>query len=265
MHRFPLPVVLLLLAYPLPTAVSHHSARGQEPAVRESTATNEVPAVKDEADSEAGGPARKSVRPGINDRFKDPELNPEEWIARFEVESREVFRARDEILDRLSLKPGSRVADIGAGTGFFSLLMSKAVGESGWVYAVDISPKLVEHMVRLFDRRNVDNITTVLCDDDSVCLPPKSVELAYICDVYHHFEYPRETLRSIHAALADGGRLVVVDFERIPGVSREWTLSHVRAGKATFREEIEAAGFELIAERSIPGFKENYYLEFRKR
>jgi predicted methyltransferase len=71
-------------------------------------------------------------------------------------------------------------------------------------------------------------------------------------------------MKSVRRALVDGGRVVVIDFERIPGVSREWTLGHVRAGKQTFIDEIQAAGFELVAEREIAGFDENYYLEFRK-
>ncbi len=58
--------------------------------------------------------------------------------------------------------------------------------------------------------------------------------------------------------------MIVIDFERIPGVSREWTLGHVRADKQTFIDEIQAAGFKLSAERKIGGFQENYYLEFCK-
>jgi SAM-dependent methyltransferase len=207
----------------------------------------------------------ESVNPGINERFLDPELDPQEWVERFEVESREVFHARREIIDRLGLKAGQRIADVGAGTGFFTLLMAEQVGPDGWAFAVEISPRLAEHMTGLFDRKSVSNVTTVMCRDDSVCLPPESIDLAFICDVYHHFEYPDRTMRSIHRALSADGRVVLIDFERIPGVSSEWTLGHVRAGKQTFMDEIQSAGFELIAERNIPGFEENYFLEFRKR
>jgi ubiquinone/menaquinone biosynthesis C-methylase UbiE len=209
------------------------------------------------------GPA--SAKPGINDNFLDPDLDVQQWIDRFEVESREVFHARDEIMRAIALQPGERVADVGAGTGFYTLMMAEAVGHTGWAYAIEISPKFVEHMVNLFDQRSVNNVTTVMCDDDSICLPPQSIDVAFTCDVYHHFEYPDQTLTSIHEALSEGGRLIVIDFERIPGVSREWTLGHVRAGKQTVIEEIQAAGFGFVAEREIQGFEENYLIEFRKR
>lgn len=223
------------------------------------SATSEVAASETNASE-----TKQSVKPGINDRFLDPNLDIQEWIDRFEVESREVFRARGEIMRHLALKPGDHVADVGAGTGFFTLQMAAAVGASGWAYAIDISPRFVEHLVNLFDQRSVANVTTVICDDDSICLPPNRIDVAFLCDVYHHFEYPAETIGSIRSALKDGGRLIVIDFERIPGVSREWTLGHVRADKQTFIDEIQAVGFELVAERTVAGFKENYYLEFRK-
>ena len=207
---------------------------------------------------------KQSVKPGINANFLDPNLNVQEWVERFEVESREVYQARQEIMQQLNLKSGMRVADVGAGTGFYSILMSEAVGDDGWVYAIDISPKFIEYLSNHFDERSMNNVTTVMCDDDSICLPPGSIDAAFICDVYHHFEYPIDTIRSIHRAMVKGGRLVVIDFERIPGVSRDWTLEHVRGDKQTFINEIQEAGFELVAERTIPGFKENYYLEFRK-
>ncbi len=205
-----------------------------------------------------------SVKPGINSKFLDPELNVDDWIARFEVESREVFQARSEIMKAMAIQHGSRVADIGAGSGVFTTLMSRVVGEKGWSYAVEISPKFTQHLTTLFAERNLRNTTTVFCNDRSVCLPPHSIDLAFICDVYHHFEFPKQTMMSIHDAVSDGGRVILIDFERIPGTSREWTLSHVRAGKQTFIDEVQGAGFELVGERKIAGFKENYFLDFRK-
>jgi predicted methyltransferase len=71
-------------------------------------------------------------------------------------------------------------------------------------------------------------------------------------------------MTSIHRALKDDGHLVVVDFERIPGKTREWLVDHVRAGKDVFRAEIQDAGFNLVEEKKVKGVKENYFLIFKK-
>ncbi|MEW4455743.1 methyltransferase domain-containing protein [Bremerella sp. JC817] len=210
-------------------------------------------------------PATTSVKPGINDSFLDPNLDVEQWVNRFEVESREVFLAKDEIVERLKLSPGDRIADIGTGTGLFVEPFSKAVGDQGWVYALDIAPKFVERVEKLAEARKLTNITPVLCGQNDIRLAPGSINVAFICDVYHHFEYPAASLASIHKAMSPGGKLVVIDFNRIPGESREWTLNHVRAGKEVFREEIEKAGFRFMGEVEVPSFKENYFLQFERR
>ncbi len=207
----------------------------------------------------------ESVRPGINDGFLNPELKPEDWIKRFEIESREIYGARNEILAACEIKPGMRIADIGAGTGIFTRLFSEKTGANGWVYAVDISPRLIEHINAQSAKLKQENITAVLCQQDSVNLPPESVDLAYICDTYHHFEYPKSTLASLIQAIKPGGTLVVIDFNRIEGKSREWTMNHVRAGKEVFQAEIEKAGFEFVEEKQLNGLSENYFLKFRKK
>ena len=247
-----LAVVTVVSAAPPPV-----SAPVQEPR----PSTDEQVTVGDRSSSEPQV-AEASVNPGINDRFVDPELSVDEWVARFEVESREVFTARDAIVAQLALRPGDRVADIGAGTGLFTRLFADALVESGWVYAVDISPKFIQHLRG--PATEVGNITPVLATERDVCLPPASVDVAFICDTYHHFEYPRSTLASILRALKPQGRLFVIDFEKIPGKSSEWVMGHVRAGKSTFRDEIEAAGFRCVGQRDIDALSENYMLEFRR-
>lgn len=205
-----------------------------------------------------------SVRPGINEEFLDPALDVEEWISRFEIESRETYAARNEVIRAMQIAPGQRIADIGAGTGFYALAFADASGDDGWVFAVDIAPRFVEHLGTLIEERRRTKITPVLSGEADVRLPPESIDIAFSSDVYHHLEYPELTIRSILRALRPGGKMVVVDFERIPGESSEWILEHVRAGKETVRREIEAAGFEFVGEREIEGFSENYFLEFRK-
>ena len=206
----------------------------------------------------------ESIKPGINDRFLDPGLDVSEWLGRFEVESREVYSARERILASIGIKRGQTVADIGAGTGFYSRLFASEVGETGWVYAVDISTRFLEHINQRSRADGVKNLTAVLGTSHSVRLPPNSADVVFVCDTYHHFEYPQSTLASIRRALRPGGTLVLIDFERIPGQSREWTLGHVRAGKEEFKKEIVDAGLRFVEEVQIPSFKENYFLRFQK-
>lgn len=202
--------------------------------------------------------------PEINRDFLDPNLDVDRFVQRFELESREIFSGRREILRACQLQPGNRVADIGAGTGFFTKLFAVEVGESGWVYAVEISPRFVEHIRSQMDEAGLLNVSPILTNGRTAALPPRSVDMVFICDTYHHFEHPQETMKSLFEATAPGGSLVVIDFERTEGVSREWILSHVRAGKETFRAEIEAAGFEFVEEIRISAFAENYFLRFRR-
>jgi SAM-dependent methyltransferase len=210
-------------------------------------------------------PPEASVKPGINVNFLDPEMQVEEWIERFEGESREIFTERAALAAVVGLAPGDDVADVGAGTGLFLDPFAAAVGPEGTVYAVDISPVFVEHLRERAAELGLVQVRAHLCSEDSVDLPAGSIDAAFICDTYHHFEYPRHTLASIHRALRDGGEVVIVDFERIPGESREWVLEHVRAGKRQVIGEMSAFGFALAEEVELPGLAENYVLRFRKR
>lgn len=200
----------------------------------------------------------------LNESFRSPDLNVDEFVERFEGESREIFTSRHQILELLALRPGTDIADVGAGTGLFTLEMARAVGPTGSVQAVEISPKFIEHIAGRAAAEGLDNVTTVLCSERDAMLPAGSVDVVFVCDTYHHFAYPTQTLNSLRRALRPGGRLVVIDFERIPGVSRDWLLDHVRAGKEVFRAEIEAAGFRFDDEVDVAGLEENYCLRFTR-
>lgn len=208
---------------------------------------------------------RTSILPNINQNFTDENLQVTEWQEKFEVESREIYTAREAIVNAVGLSPGDVVADIGAGTGLFTFPFAKQVGEHGQVLAVDISDAFLQHISKEAAERNLQNVTTIRCRDDSTTLSADSVDAAFICDTYHHFEFPSATLASIHNALRVSGQLIVVDFDRVPGTSREWIINHVRADKRTFRNEIEQAGFRFLGESQIPGLSENYFLRFQRR
>lgn len=200
-----------------------------------------------------------------NDRYVDPDLDLQRMIDTFESETREVYAQRQLIVDHLALAPGSTVADVGAGTGAFLEPLLAAIGEEGHLFAVDISPRFVEHLRDQAREGGHDNVTAVLNAHDSVTLPEASVDVVFLCDTYHHFDDPAAMLASIHRALRPGGHLAVVDFDRVEGVSRQWILDHVRASKEVFLGEIEAAGFELIEEVEAEELVDNFFLRLRRR
>lgn len=212
---------------------------------------------------EAHASTEQSVKPGINTNFLDPKLDVDKYVKRFETESREVFAKRSAIARAVGLKAGMAVADVGAGTGLFVDFFARDVGAGGRVYAVDIAPQFVANLKKRVASRKQSQVETVLCTERDVSLAAGSVDAVFTCDTYHHFEYPQATLASIHRALRPGGTFVIVDFERIPGVTREWLLNHVRCGKEQVMREVLAAGFELVEEVPL-GFEENYFLRFRR-
>ena len=203
----------------------------------------------------------KSVRPGVNDTFREPD--PKAFIERFEIESREVFAKRKEILAAIKLKPTDVVADIGAGTGLFTRLFAGNLGPEGRVIAVDIAQKFLDHIEVTCREQGLRNVETLLCKDDSTELPPESVDVAFICDTYHHFEFPQKTMTSLLKALKPGGRVVLIDFRRVEGESSDWTMDHVRAGQEVFEAEVMEAGFRK-ADEIKDLLKENYMVVFER-
>jgi predicted methyltransferase len=203
-----------------------------------------------------------SVKPGANAEFLKPDLDVAQWETRFERGGRDIFDHRADVLRVSGVRPEATVADVGAGTGLFTMLFADAVGPTGKVYAEDIAAKFVDHIRERARKENRPNVVPVLGTDRSVELPEASVDVAFVCDVYHHFEFPKSMLASIRRALKPGGELVVIDFVREPGKSEGWVLEHVRAGEETFVSEIRAAGFEPAARYDF--LKQNYVRKFRR-
>jgi ubiquinone/menaquinone biosynthesis C-methylase UbiE len=202
----------------------------------------------------------QGASPQINEPYRNPSY--QEWQRRLETESREVYTRRDAIVAAARVRAGMAVADVGAGTGLFTRLFAAEVGSGGRVYAVDIAREFVAGNLRRARELGYRNVIGIESTQTDTRLPADAIDLAFICDAYHHFEQPQVTLASIRRALRPGGMLVVVDFERIPGVSPDWILQHVRAGKDDFRREIEAAGFRFVEEVKL--MRENYFLRFSR-
>lgn len=202
----------------------------------------------------------QGASPEINEQYRDPDYS--RWQRNLETEGREVYEKRVAIVDAVAPQLGQAIADVGAGTGLFTRLFAARVGPQGRVYAVDIAKAFVEGNLQRARAARLQNIVGIVSTQTDTRLPENSVDLAFVCDAYHHFEDPQAMLASIRRALRPGGTLVVIDFERIPGTSPGWILKHVRAGKEEFRREIEAAGFRFTEEVKL--MRENYVLRFTR-
>lgn len=203
----------------------------------------------------------QSVRPGINRHYQAP--NYDHWVGIFERSGREVYDRRHDIVAASGVQAGMAVADVGSGTGLFTLLFADAVGADGKVYAVDIAPEFVRRTVARARAEGFEQVQGVVNDQHGAGLPPASVDLIFMSDTYHHFEFPQDMLASLHRALRPGGTMVVVDFRRQPGTSSQWVMEHVRAGRETVIGEIEAAGFRLVEDS--PLLQTNYLLRFARK
>lgn len=206
------------------------------------------------------GAQDRSVAPGVNRAYEHPDYA--QWQNAFEREGREVYEQRHAIVAALGIRPGMIVADVGAGTGVMSFLFAARVGADGTVIAQDIVPEFLRGIEDRARKAGIKQIRTLLGGEKDAHLPANGIDLVFTSDTYHHFEYPQAMLASIRAALKSGGRLIVIDFEKVPGRSSAWVLGHVRANREQVIAEITGAGFVL--DRTHGFLRENYFLEFRK-
>lgn len=202
----------------------------------------------------------QSVRPGINRHYEDP--NWQQWVTTFESPGRELYDRRHEVVRATGVRPGMTVADIGAGTGLFTRLFATQVAPGGRVYAVDISETFVSNIVRTSRQQGLANVEGIVNTPRKASLPRESIDLGFLADTYHHFEFPQSMLASIHGALRDDGRLVVIDFRKDPRTSSRWVMGHVRGNRGEVIREVESAGFRLVADK--PLLRTNYFLVFEK-
>ena len=199
------------------------------------------------------------VSPTINETFKNKDLNVDNYVASFSSESREAYTARADVVKAMGLKPGSTIADVGAGTGIYTRLFAQSTGPTGKVYATDLAPKFLTLIAANMAKEGFKNVQTVQAGDRSTNLPAASVDVLFHSDVYHHFEFPMTMNADIRRALKPDGQLFVLEMEK---AGRQ--ESHVRAPKQVVIAEIEKSGFKLVEDIKVPGLRESYLLHFRK-
>lgn len=198
------------------------------------------------------------------DPYPEGPVSLDLWLERLEVGSRELYSARAAVVGAVETAPGARIADIGAGTGVFSLLFAERAGAEGVVYAIDIEPRFLTLINQRAEDLGLDNIVSVLGRDDSITLPPQSVDIVFICDTYHYFDNRDAIMKTVFEALRPGGSLYVVDYDLPDGAAPPADKRHVRMGRAGVAAEIEAMGFDKAERVAADGLVENYMLRFRK-
>jgi ubiquinone/menaquinone biosynthesis C-methylase UbiE len=162
------------------------------------------------------------------------------WLERSEREQEE---APSKALAALELKPGMVVADIGAGSGYYTSRIAKSVGPTGKVYATDIQPGMIDLINRRVAAEGLTNVTTVLGGMDDPKLPPASIDLAIMVDVYHELQSPQLFLQRLRETFKPGGRLVLLEFRK-----EDATVPILEVHKMSVAEvkaELEAEGFVL--------------------
>jgi ubiquinone/menaquinone biosynthesis C-methylase UbiE len=162
------------------------------------------------------------------------------WLDRTE---REVEEEPDKALDAIGVPAGTSVADVGAGSGYFTVRLASRVGAAGRVFATDIQPEMLKMLGARLERERIANVTLVQGTADDPMLPTGAIDTILMVDVYHELANPQRMLRGLHRALRSGGRLVLLEYKkedpRIP-----IRIEH----KMTVREaklELEAEGFKL--------------------
>ncbi len=182
------------------------------------------------------------------------------YIHSLEDPRRAEWQKPEDVLAKLGLKPGDTVADLGAGSGYFTMLFAKAVGPQGKVYAVDIAPEMLDYIRQRAQDDEIKNIQLVPALPHDPKLPPASVDMIFICDTLHHISERATYYPLLAKALRPGGRLVNIDFYKKPlplGPSVAMKID-----KPEMIEEAKSAGFHVVQDFDFLPYQ--YFLIFQR-
>ena len=173
----------------------------------------------------------------------------DQWSKVFDAPKRDTWQKPAELVAALGIHPGQTVADLGAGTGYFSRHLAGAVGPDGSVLAVDIEPTLVAHLRGRAQREGTANVVPILGSADNPRLPAGAIDLILIADTYHHLDHRTRYLPQLRRALRPSGRIVVVDWK--PGELPEGPAPDHKLPPEQVVAEMRAAGFTLVGELDL--------------
>jgi ubiquinone/menaquinone biosynthesis C-methylase UbiE len=183
------------------------------------------------------------------------------YIAMLEDPQRDSYQKPHEVLRALDLKEGEVIADIGAGSGYFSSRLPRHVGETGRVYAVDVNPDMIIHINRKIRDLGTKNLITVLAAPDDPLLANSSIDRFFICDTWHHIENQAQYLKVLKRMLKPGGQIIMIDFHK-----RELPVGpplEMKIAREDLLPQMESADFQLAKEFTFLPYQ--YFLIFKAK
>lgn len=178
-------------------------------------------------------------------------MSLDQYIARLEDPKRDEWQKPDEVLTILNLQEGQVIADIGAGSGYFTVRLARALAPlKGRVMALDVDEGMVTHLRQRLTQEQLQNVTVMQVPAHDPLLIDQSVDVAFICDTYHHLEDREVYMRKIRKALKPTGRVVIVDFYKREGVPVGPPMS-MRLSEDTVQKELQDASLHVTQKLAI--------------
>jgi arsenite methyltransferase len=202
--------------------------------------------------------AQDSARRDMHEMHKLHQ-DPKAYITMLDDPKRDEYQKPHEVITALKLKEGEVIADIGAGSGYFTFRLARHVGDAGRVYAVDVSPEMIVHLNRRIRDLNLKNVVTILAAPDDPLLADACVNRFFICDTWHHIEDRDRYLARLKRMLKPGGEVVMVDFKKAE--TPVGPPMEMRIDRADLVREMEKNGFRLDAEHTF--LPHQYFIVFK--
>ena len=187
--------------------------------------------------------------------------DPKAYIGALEDPKRDAYQKPHEVIHALNLKSGEVIADIGAGSGYFTFQLARHVGDKGKVYAVDVSPEMILHINRRIRELKANNVVTLLADPDDPLLPDRSVNRFFFSDSWHHIENQSKYLSLMKRMLKPGGEIVMIDFHK-----KELPVGppmQMKIAREDLIKQLDGNGYRLTKEHSFLPYQ--YFLVFVPR
>ncbi len=184
------------------------------------------------------------------------------YISMLERKNRDIMQHPAQIMEKLALKQGDVVADIGAGAGYFTIPMASAVGARGTVIATDIRQEMLDHIAAKLHDGGIKNVDLVKVEPGEPGLPAKAINTILMVDVMHYVKERTQYAQKLKEALVPGGRVVIIDFRYDPEAEREFAPPpEQQIPRETLDQEMFEAGFEL--DESFDFLPEQYFVIYR--